>query len=620
MLDGFAYCKMFFEDGKPQDFIYLDVNDAFERLTGLKNVVGKKVSEVIPGIRESHPELLEIYGRVALTGNPEKAEIYLDSLGIWLTLSVYSSEREYFITVFDNITERKLSGKALMESEGQKQAILDGIRSNIAFVNEDMKILWANKTAADSVGKLRSQMIGKKCHSLWADSDKPCEGCPTIKAFKTKKSEQITMVTPDGRVWEEKGEPVFDAQGGLIGVVEIALDITERVRAEEERESLRSQLLQAQKMEAIGTLAGGVAHDFNNLLQIALGYSEILLNDKSPDHPDYRNLHTINTSARRGADLVQRLMVFSRKGDTKPRALNLNHEVTQVKKLLDRTIPKMITIELSLESWLPIINADPVQVEQILLNLAINAKDAMPESGGKLTIETRNVTLDEEYCRVYLQAKPGHYVMLSVSDTGHGMTQETVQHIFEPFFTTKGVGKGTGLGLAMVYGIMKHHEGFINCYSEIGHGTTFRIYFPVVSTELVEDSEQEGAVPIGGSETVLLVDDEEFLCDMGSQLLTRAGYTVLTATNGREALDLYGNQRSDISLVILDLIMPEMGGKECFQELVNINPQVKVILSSGFLSDGTTEEARVFGVKGLVEKPYNMRQLLQLVREVLDGE
>jgi len=519
-----------------------------------------------------------------------------------------------------DITENKLSGKALMESEGQKQAILDGIRSNIAFVNEDMKILWANKTAADSAGKLPSQMIGKKCHSLWADSDKPCDGCPTIKAFKTKMSEQTTMVTPDGRVWEEKGEPVFDAQGNLIGVVEIALDITERVRAEEERESLRHQLLQAQKMEAIGTLAGGVAHDFNNLLQIALGYSEILLNGKDPDHPDYRNLHTINTSARRGADLVQRLMVFSRKGDTKPRALDLNHEVTQVKKLLGRTIPKMIAIELSLESWLPVINADPVQVEQILLNLAINAKDAMPESGGKLTIETRKVTLDEEYCRMYLQAKPGHYVMISVSDTGHGMSQETMQHIFEPFFTTKGVGKGTGLGLAMVYGIMKHHEGFINCYSELGHGTTFRLYFPVVSTEIEENLEQDSAFPPGGSETVLLVDDEEFLCDIGSQILIRAGYTVLTATNGRGALDLYRNQKSDVSLVILDLIMPGMGGKECFQELMNINPQVRVILSSGFLSNGTTEEATVLGVRGLVEKPYNMRQLLQLVRDVLDGD
>ena len=193
----------------------------------------------------------------------------------------------------------------------------------------------------------------------------------------------------------------------------------------------------------------------------------MLLNDKNPEHQDYDKLHKINATANRGADLVQRLMVFSRKGDIKPRSLNLNHEVTEAKKLLERIIPKMIAIELSLEGNLPVINADPVQVEQILLNLAINAKDAMLESGGKLTIETRNITLDEEYCRMHLQAKPGRYVMLSVEDTGHGMSQDTAQHIFEPFFTTKGVGKGTGLGLAMVYGIMKQHEGFINCYSEL---------------------------------------------------------------------------------------------------------------------------------------------------------
>jgi CheY-like chemotaxis protein len=269
---------------------------------------------------------------------------------------------------------------------------------------------------------------------------------------------------------------------------------------------------------------------------------------------------------------------------------------------------------------LPVINADPVQVEQILLNLAVNARDAMPQEGGKLTIETRKVMLDEEYCRMHLEAKQGQYVMISVSDTGHGMSQETVQHIFEPFFTTKGEGKGTGLGLAMVYGIMKHHEGFINCYSEPGHGTTFRIYFPVVQTEVEEDLERESAIPQGGSETILLVDDEESLCDIGSQLLTRAGYTVLTATNGRDAIDLYRNQRGDISLVILDLIMPEMGGKECFQELAKIDSKVKVILSSGFLSDRTSEEARVFGFRGLVEKPYNMRQLLGMVRDVLDGD
>jgi len=522
-----------------------------------------------------------------------------------------------------DITERKQSEEALRSSEERfRKAFFLSPDAIIISRLVDGMIVSVNDGFKQLSGYVEEEFVGKTIPeiNIW---DSPEDRNRWIEKLTTEGivvNFEFRFRTKDGDIRYGLMSASIIELNGVEHILNVAKDITERKQAEEEKESLRSQLLHAQKMEAIGTLAGGVAHDFNNLLQVALGYSEILLVGKNPDHPDYDKLHTINTTAKRGADLVQRLMVFSRKGDTKPRSLNLNHEVTQLKKLLERTIPKMIAIELSLESELPVINADPVQVEQILLNLAINAKDAMPESGGKLTIETRNITLDEEYCRMHLESKPGQYVMISVSDTGHGMTQETVQHIFEPFFTTKGAGKGTGLGLAMVYGIMKHHEGFINCKSEPNKGTTFRIYFPVVSMELEEDLEQESAVPQGGSETILLVDDEESLCDIGSQLLTRAGYTVLTATNARDALDLYRNQRSDISLVILDLIMPEMGGKECFKELVNINPQVRVILSSGFLSDGTTEEARVFGFRGLVEKPYNMRQLLGMVRDVLDGD
>jgi len=550
----------------------------------------------------------------------ETEQVRKDGTTLWtetMANPVFNHEGQLiaFQGVTRDITQRKLAEQALRESEESSRLLVEqapigiGIMQGGVLTNVNPQFLKV--FGYDSM----HEVLGLPVEEFYSPEDRSLitQRCKDRLLGKPLPVHyEVRGLKKNGESFDLAVWPTVVEYDRKPAILTFCADMSET-------KSLRSQLLQAQRMEAIGTLAGGVAHDFNNLLQIALGYSEILLNDKSPDHPDYDKLRTINTSARRGADLVQRLMLFSRKGDTKPRALDLNHEVTQIKKLLGRTIPKMIAIELSLESWLPVINADPVQVEQILLNLAINAKDAMPESGGKLTIETRKVTLEEDYCRTHLEAKPGQYVMISVSDTGHGMTQETMQHIFEPFFTTKGVGKGTGLGLAMVYGIMKHHEGFINCYSELDHGTTFRIYFPVVSTEL-EDLEQERAVPPGGSETILLVDDEEFLCDIGSQILTRAGYIVLTATNGKDALDLYRNQRSDISMVILDLIMPGMGGKECFQELVNINPQVRVILSSGFLSDGTTEEARVFGVRGLVEKPYNMRQLLGLVREVLDED
>jgi PAS domain S-box-containing protein len=522
----------------------------------------------------------------------------------------------YFISHIQNITERKLAEEALRESEQRYRLLIE--QSPVAIgILQDGVLVYVNPQFLKVFGyDSMHEVLGLPVEEFYSPEDRSLitqRGKDRLSGKPLPTHYEVKGLKKNGESFDLAVWPTVVDYDGKPAILTFCADTTET-------KSLRSQLLQAQKMEAIGNLAGGVAHDFNNLLQVALGYSEILLVGKNPDHPDYDKLHTINATAKRGADLVQRLMVFSRKGDTKPRSLNLNHEVTQLKKLLERTIPKMIAIELSLESWLPVINADPVQVEQILLNLAVNARDAMPQEGGKLTIETRKVMLDEEYCRTHLESKPGQYVMISVSDTGHGMSQETVQHIFEPFFTTKGEGKGTGLGLAMVYGIMKHHEGFINCYSEPGHGTTFRIYFPVVPTELEEDLEQESAVPQGGSETILLVDDEESLCDIGSQLLTRAGYTVLTATNGRDAIDLYRNQRGDISLVILDLIMPEMGGKECFQELAKIDSKVKVILSSGFLSNRTSEETRVFGFRGLVEKPYNMRQLLGLVREVLDGD
>jgi CheY-like chemotaxis protein len=281
----------------------------------------------------------------------------------------------------------------------------------------------------------------------------------------------------------------------------------------------------------------------------------------------------------------------------------------------------MINIDLRLRKDLPIILADPTQMNQIVLNLAINARDAMPD-GGVLAIETRDITLDEDYCKTHLGAKPGCYVMLSVTDSGHGMEQNVLEHIFEPFYTTKEVGKGTGIGLSMVYGIVKQHEGHIICKSRPGRGTTFEIYFPVVEEEKVEKAPDEVAVSIfpGGDETVLLVDDEEMVIDFGSDCLRQSGYSVLTASNGKEALDVYRKNQAEISLVVLDLIMPEIGGKQCFKELIKINPGVKVLIASGHPSGGTIKDPIDLGTAGFVAKPYDVRELLKKVRELLDAD
>ena len=315
--------------------------------------------------------------------------------------------------------------------------------------------------------------------------------------------------------------------------------------------------------------------------------------------------------------MVKGLLAFSRKGEINPKPLNLNQVIRQAEAILARTIPKTIKVDLMLQERLSAVTADPVQIEQILLNLAVNARDAMPR-GGRLTFETSNVSLDETYSKEHLGAEPGDYVLLTVSDTGEGMTKQTLEHIFEPFFSTKPTGAGTGLGLAMVYGIVKQHSGHITCYSEPGVGTTFKLYFPVI--EMKDETRVRAEVVRfpGGTETVLLVDDEDLVRELAKRILSRAGYTVLAATNGREALQVYEKDVKRISLVLLDLIMPEMDGKQCLKELLKLDPGARVLVASGYSADGPTKEALESGARWFVSKPYDMGQLLQTVRRVLD--
>ncbi len=315
----------------------------------------------------------------------------------------------------------------------------------------------------------------------------------------------------DGRLYHEDATitPVRDLSGKIVNFVAVKRDITDNLE-------LSKQLQQAQKMEAVGTLAGGIAHDFNNLLQVVLGYSELILaNEDLPDRLR-DDLGKVVLAGKNGADLVQRLLTFSRKTETKPLNLDLNQRIRQTRKFLERTIPKMIDIELTLAEDLASIHADPTLMDQVLMNLAVNARDAMPE-GGKLVIETANVTLDEDYARSQLAAKPGRYVLLSVSDSGSGMDKVTLEHIFEPFYTTKGPGQGTGLGLAMVFGIVEQHYGFIKCYSDIGHGTVFKIYLPAAFPHVPDDQPVVADIPRGGAETILLVDDDESIRELGKR-------------------------------------------------------------------------------------------------------
>ena len=406
--------------------------------------------------------------------------------------------------------------------------------------------------------------------------------------------------------------------------VQQARFITDRKRAEQEKEKLQTQLRQAEKMEAIGTLAGGIAHDFNNLLQAIISSTQFVLLDAEEESAIHSKLNEILSVSERARELIQQLLLFSRKLETKKKTMNLNRMIEQTMVLLERTIPKMIDIRLHLDRELWPVSADPVQMEQILLNLGANAADSMPD-GGRLIIETKNVTVNEDFIKGHFEACPGNYVLINVSDTGHGMDRETIKHIFEPFFTTKGIGKGTGLGLASAYGIVKNHGGFMTCYSEINQGTIFKIYLPVIEGLETEADTGEGKYvgakqPTRGTETLLLVDDEKSIRELVSELLERFGYTVLTASSGEEALETYINRPQAIDLVIMDIGMPGMGGHKCLQEILRFNPQAKVLISSGYSVNNQVKKTMEAGALGYVGKPYRLADLLDKIRAVVNRE
>jgi PAS domain S-box-containing protein len=387
-------------------------------------------------------------------------------------------------------------------------------------------------------------------------------------------------------------------------------DITERL-------ILEDQLQHAQKMEAVGILAGGVAHDFNNLLQAINGYTQLLLMDKSKNDLDFPRLKAIEKSIDRAAQLVRQLLLFSRKDAAERHNVNLSQEIGQVVRILERTIPRMIEIEIYPGSRLWTVKADPAQIEQAVMNLAINAADAMPD-GGRLIIQSQNVVVDESNARLHVGTPPGNYVLLTVSDTGCGMDKEILDHIFEPFFTTKGIGKGTGLGLASVYGIVKGHGGYIHCQSRAGQGTTFKIFLPAVGHEDVDiASNPSEKMPEGGAETILVVDDELDIRQIASEMLQHFGYTVLTAASGEEALLLHADRKDAIDLTILDLGMPGIGGIRCLNELLAFNPFAKILIASGYLGDDMVKKALDSGAAGFIGKPYQLTELLTRVRSIL---
>jgi PAS domain S-box-containing protein len=872
MLDGLAHCRMIFKEGRPQDFIYLEVNNAFEKLTGLKNVVGKSVTEVIPGIWESNPEIFEIYGRVVLTGQPKRFEIHLEQLKAWLAISVYSTTKECFIAVFKNITEskeveeelrwktafleaqvdsaldgilvvndqgkkilqnqrlselwkippevsndkndlvqvkfvseqtknprqfeekiahlyshpdavsqdeielidgtvldrysspvlgktgkrygriwtfrditeRKRTDIALLESKRFLRSTLDALSAHIAILDEHGTVIAVNAawkrfadenhfmgsecgvnanylqvcdSAAGRFSKeaplvasgIRAVIAGQRalftleypCHSpsekRWFilrvtrfDGSGPVrvvvahENISERKRIEARFRRLVDSNAQGVIFWNTKGDITesndaflnligytrADLEGGLINwmaltppefaqldhhcLEEIAATgicapyEKEYIRKDgkrvtiligaaafednpdegvcfvldlAERKKLEQQFRQTQKMEGIGQLAGGVAHDFNNILAIIQMQAELLKGSLglSPEQTKYAD--EIGATVQRAAALTRQLLLFSRREMFQPRDLDLSESITNTTKMLQRILGENIQIQLKLAPQPMFIHADAGMMDQILLNLVVNARDAMPD-GGDLVIETSGVEFDEFAVSQSAQVRIGSFVCLIVSDTGSGIPPEILPKIFDPFFTTKDVGKGTGLGLATVYGIVQQHQGWINVYSEIGHGTTFRVYLPRLAKDTNPIPAQQTSTAMrGGNETILLVEDDPSVRFLVRTALSRLGYRILEASTGVKALEVLKENREEIRLLLTDLVMPDgMTGKKLAQIVLKENPELKVIYMSGYSAEVVGKDFPLKEGVNFLTKPFQIQKLAQTIRDSLDAQ
>lgn len=521
------------------------------------------------------------------------------------------------------IDEQKEQKEALAKSEAFLTSVFVSIQEGICVLDRDLNIVRVNPII-EQWYKDEMPVVGRKCHQCYQHSNDVCQNCPARRALESGMTEMAIIERPASSAvrWVEVYcYPLSDEKGVITGVVEFIRNISERVEAEKEKELLRNQLEQAQKMESIGRLTGGVAHDFNNILSAINGNAELLLMDIEDDHPFHKGLETIFNAGQRAARLTEQLLAFSRKQVIRPELLNLSKQVDDSRLMLDRLLGENIEIEIIHDSSLWPVRADRSQLEQVILNLAVNSRDAMAD-GGKLIIETTNFQMAADDVMSYQDIEPGDFVMLAVSDNGKGMDETTREHIFEPFFTTKKEGKGTGLGMATVYGIVKQNNGEIQVYSEAGIGTTFKIYLPRAGVDDKLEAGDSHSTPgvdnsIGGTETVLVVEDEKIVRELCVKALVSQGYTVSEAENGEKALEVFSRAEGKIDLLLTDVVMPKMSGPELVEIVLERYPETRIIYMSGYAETAIARHGVLADDVNFLHKPITPRAFLQAVRKAL---
>ncbi|MBF0228445.1 MAG: response regulator [Desulfamplus sp.] len=657
MLNGFALHEIICDQNStPIDYRFLAVNPAFERMTGFKaeDVIGRRILEVLPLIEKYW---IETYGKVALTGEPALFDNYSAQIDKYFEVTAFRPAKNQFACIFTDITERKKAEDALKLSREQFELAVNGSNDGIWDWNLRDNALYISPKWKEQLGYEDNELVNEYNtfeNNLHPD-DKPAVIDYVQRYLKgefEKYSIEFRMKHKDGtyRWILARGAAIRDDSGATFRMAGSHTDITERKEAEIEKERLQTQLTQSQKLESIGRLAGGVAHDLNNMLSVILGNTDMAMDNLDPSAPIFDELKEIKDAAQRSANLTRQLLAFARKQTITPTVLDLNETVEEMLKMLRRIIGEDIDLKWQPQNSLWSIKMDTSQIDQILANLFVNSRDAI--SGvGNLTIKTQNVVLNENgytgnsCCRdqkescypiCYIdnpidnsidnpQVSNSHYVLLSVSDDGCGMDSNTLKNIFEPFFTTKEVGKGTGLGLATVYGIVKQNRGFIDVQSQLGKGATFNIYLPRYIEDEKDDEtfrlslvQLETKASNNPTLTVLLVEDEKAILKLTKLMIAREGYNVLAANSPSEAINIAQKHDGKIDLLITDMIMPKMNGYELAKNIISKYPDVKVLFMSGYTADVISGQGRVLSKEvNFIQKPFSKKELSAKLKDIL---